>query len=48
MKIGMIQLLLEGTEPERNILRALTYLDKAVASKCDLVMGTSKNLIISK
>jgi predicted amidohydrolase len=38
MKIGMIQLLVEGTEPDRNIQRALTYLDKAVAQKCDLVI----------
>lgn len=38
MKIGMAQLLVEGTEPERNFERAHKLIKQAAERKCDLVL----------
>ncbi|MDZ4846357.1 MAG: carbon-nitrogen hydrolase family protein [Chitinophagales bacterium] len=38
MKIGMAQLLVEGTEPERNFERAHKLIKQAAEKKCDLVL----------
>ena len=38
MKIGMAQLLVEGTEPERNFTRAAKLIEQAAEKKCDLVL----------
>jgi predicted amidohydrolase len=38
MRIGMAQLLVEGGEPERNLLRAEKLIREAAVQKCDLVL----------
>lgn len=38
MKVGMAQLLVEGTEPERNFKRAKKLINQAVENNCDLVL----------
>ena len=38
MKLGIVQLLVEGAEPGRNLERASKYIEKAVASKVDMIL----------
>lgn len=38
MKVGLAQLLVEGTEPERNFERATKLINQAVNRNCDLVL----------
>lgn len=38
VRIAMIQLLVEGGEPERNLERALKYIDKAAAEEVDIAL----------
>ena len=38
LKVGMIQLLVEGGEPERNLERAKEYIEKAVEENPDIVL----------
>lgn len=38
MKIGIVQLLVEGAEPERNLERASRYIEKAVTCQVDMVL----------
>jgi predicted amidohydrolase len=38
MKLGLIQLLVEGTEPERNFERAIKLIAQAAESGCDMVL----------
>jgi predicted amidohydrolase len=38
MKLGLIQLLVEGTEPLRNFERAAKFINRAADEKCDMVL----------
>ena len=38
MKLGLAQLLVEGTEPERNFERAEKLIAQAASGQCDIVL----------
>jgi predicted amidohydrolase len=38
VKLGLGQLLVEGGEPDRNIARAVSMIEKAAANQCDIIL----------